>query len=459
MNEITKPVEAEAVRPQSDTAPKGVLLEQLDTLQRTAVERALDVKRRITATTGPAGSGKTTVMRFIYEQLVEAGYNPVICAPTGKAARRVREATGAPAMTIHMLLKYTAPQDINPKTGKPYGATFPRHTRENPIEYDCVICDEYAMVPHELHRNLLDAFPPGCRLIVFGDISQLPPIETNATLAAKPTAFQDLLTRFEGVYLERVHRQAGDSGILSNAQRILKGASPQKKSDFNMIITDRPIDAMTGDLHPDWQATLDEADFASLRNQVLTPSNKSWVGTHKLNALLQGLLMPDGRATIDVPRRSYQGKTFDPPLRVGVGDKVVMTKNWYDLECEDGSKGLFNGEVGKVIEITDLHEIVVDFEDRICRIPPAVQVVWNNKVLVLCPQQDLYLAYAMTTHKAQGSEYEHVIYVINKSVQIMLNRKNLYTAITRARKKVTLIADMRSLSLAVTNKEPRVFGE
>lgn len=440
-------------------APQGLVLEQLDEKQRLAVERALDVKRRIAAITGPAGSGKTTIMRFVYNALCEAGYNPVIVAPTGKAARRVREATGAPARTIHMLLEYTAPREINPKTGKPFGATFPRRTRENPIEYDVVLSDEYAMVNQELHRNLLDAFPPGCRLIVFGDVSQLPPIETNAALAAKPTAFQDLLTRFDGVHLERVHRQSGDSGILSNAQRILKGSSPQNKPDFKMIITDRPIDAMTGDLHPDWQAALDEADFASLRNQILTPSNKSWVGTHKLNALLQGLLMPEDRMTIDVPRRVYQGKQFDPPLRLGVGDKVVMTKNWYDLECSDGTLGVFNGEVGKVIEITDLHEIVIDFEDRTCSIPPAIQVVWNNKVMVVQPQCDLYLAYALTTHKAQGSEYEHVIYVINKSVQIMLNRKNLYTAITRARKKVTLIADMRSLSLAVTNKEPRVFGE
>jgi exodeoxyribonuclease V alpha subunit len=434
-------------------------ISMFDPKQLLAVERALDVSKRLVAVTGPAGSGKTTIMRVIYQKLQDAGYNPSLCAPTGKAARRIREATGFPARTIHMLLEYTAPRDINPRTGKPFGVTTPRRTRENPIGNDVVIVDEYAMVNQELHRNLLDAFPPGCRLIVFGDVSQLPPIEQNSAIAAKPTAFNDLLTRFDGIYLDKVHRQSGDSGILSNAQRILSGSAPQRNKDFEMIVTDRPVDAMTNELHKDWLTMLEKADYTSLRNQILTPANKSWIGTHKLNALLQMLLMPDDRATIDVPRRSYGGKTYDPPISVGVGDKVIITKNWYDLECSDGTTGIFNGEVGKVLEITDMHEIVVDFEDRVCSIPPVMQSIWQNKVMMVYPQNDLYLAYAMTTHKAQGSEYDNVIYVINKAVHVMLNRKNLYTAITRAKKHVTFITDMRGLSLAVTTKEPRVFGE
>ena len=131
-------------------AATQITLEQFDEKQKLAVERALDISRRIAAVTGPAGSGKTTIMRTIYEKLRENGYNPVLAAPTGKAARRIREATGAPAMTIHALLQYTAPRDINPRTGKPYGTTLPRRTRENPIEYDTVIADEYAMVNQEL---------------------------------------------------------------------------------------------------------------------------------------------------------------------------------------------------------------------------------------------------------------------------------------------------------------------
>lgn len=431
------------------TTSINITIENLDPQQQLAVERGLDTKRRIVAITGPAGSGKTTILRFINEALEDAGYVGAIAAPTGKAARRIREATGQPAQTLHALLKYTAPTEIDPKTGKPFGATFPRVDRQNPLEVDYVIVDEYAMVTQELHRNLIDAFKAGCRLIVFGDISQLPPIESVAAIAAKPTAFQDLLTRFEGVTLERVHRQVGDSGILYNAQRVLKGAAPQNRPDFKMLVTEKPIDNLI--------EQLEFADYTSLRNQIITPGNKSWIGTHNLNAMLQAALMPPGRFTMKVPRRSYNGKVFDPTIHVGVGDKVAMTKNWYDLECSNGTFGVFNGEVGTVIEISELDEIVVDFEDRICRIPPAVQVEWNNRVMVAYPQNDLYLAYAVTTHKAQGSEYDNVIYVLNKSLIAMMNRKNLYTAITRAREKVTLITDARSLSMSILVKEPKVF--
>lgn len=424
-------------------------LENLDEKQREAVDKCIDVGRRITAVTGPAGSGKTTIMRLAVQAVEDAGYTCALVAPTGKAARRIREATGLPAMTIHMLLEYTAPQDINPKTGKPFGATYPRRDKDNPLDVDFVFADEYAMVPHELHRNLLDAFKPGARLRAFGDIMQLPPIEVP-TLADKPTPFKFLLDRFAGVYLEKVHRQSEDSDILANAQRILKGLAPGNKPDFRMMITHKeltPIAAL--------ESILDVCDWSALNNQIITPSNKSWIGTHKLNQLVQNIIMPDDRMTIPVPRRKYQGKQFDPDIHVGVGDKVIMTKNWYGLECADGSMGVFNGEVGKVIEISDLHEIVVDFEDRICRVPPALQVVWNNRVSVVYPQEDLHLAYAVTTHKAQGSEYEQIVYLMDKSVTVMLNRRNLYTGITRARSKVTLITDMRSLGLAVTTKEPR----
>ena len=424
-------------------------LEQLDDKQREAVDKCIDTSRRITAVTGPAGSGKTTIMRLAVQALQDAGYTCVLVAPTGKAARRIREATGLPAMTIHMLLEYTAPQDINPKTGKPFGATYPRRDKENPIEADFIFGDEYAMVPHELHRNLLDAFKPGACLRAFGDIMQLPPIEAPH-LADKQTPFAYLLARFDGVTLTQVHRQAEDSDILTNAQRILRGLSPSNKPDFRMIITHKELTPVAA-----LESVLDACDWTALNNQIITPSNKSWIGTHKLNQLVQNILMESDRPTIPVPRRKFQGKQFDPDIHVGVGDKVIMTKNWYGLECLDGTMGVMNGETGRVIEISDLHEIVVDFEDRICRIPPALQVVWNNRVSVVFPQYDLLLAYAVTTHKAQGSEYDHVAYILDKSVTQMLNRRNLYTGITRARHKVFFITDMRSLGLAVTTKEPR----
>lgn len=427
----------------------AITFEQLDDKQRLSVERALDTTSRIAATTGPAGSGKTTIMRFVYQSLVDAGYNPVFCAPTGKAARRVREATGFPCKTIHMLLEYTAPQDIDEKTGKPFGDTFPRRTREHPLDHDVVIVDEFAMVTHELHRNLVDALPNGARLIVYGDTMQLPPIEQSSALATQPTSFQKLLDKFNGVYLERVHRTDGDSGILAAAQRVLRGLAPVDNNDFKRIITEQPVDKLLEEI------TL--ADYASLDNQIITPSNKSWIGTHKLNQALQIILMPDTneRTTLNLPRNKWDKGT----VRVGAGDKVIMTKNWYDLDCEDATKGIFNGEVGIVTEISEVEEVVVDFGDRVCRIPPAIQSMYNNSVYIGYPQRDMQLAYATTTHKTQGSEYKNVIYVINKSVITMLNRKNMYTAITRAREKVTMITDMKGLSMSVTCREPKVFGE
>lgn len=426
----------------------SITLEQLDDKQRLAVERGLDISKRIVAVAGPAGSGKTTIMRMIYNGLSEAGYTVKLAAPTGKAAKRIREATGLPAMTMHMLLEYTRPLEIDEKTGKPFGDTFPRKTKADPLDCDAVICDEYMMVPHDLHRNIIDALQAGARLITLGDVSQLPPIENSSALAAKDAPFKVLLDKFDGIFLGKVHRTAEDSGILACAQRILGGAAPQRNKDFDLIITDKPVDAVI--------EQLDKADYTSLRNQIITPANKSWIGTSKLNAVVQTMLVNADRPTINLPRNKWDATNT---VRVGVGDKIIMTKNWYDLDCEDGSKGVFNGETGVVIEISEVDEVVVDFEDRICRIPPAIQLVYDNKVSVGYPQRDIQLAYVVTTHKAQGSEYENVLYVLNKSVLMMLNRKNMYTAITRARSHATLITDMSSLSMSVTTREPKVFSK
>lgn len=413
--------------------------------QALSVERSLTMTQRIAGTSGPAGSGKTTIMRFVYDELANAGYAPVIAAPTGKAAKRVRQATGRPASTVHMLLEYTRPGDIDEKTGKPVQDSYPQRCRRMPLEANNVLVDEYAMVPHELHRNIIDALPRGGRLITFGDIMQLNPIESNQLLAAKPTAFKDVLSRFNGVELDVVHRQAEGSGILDNSQRVLRGAAPQKRDDFGMHLTEKPVDAV--------RELLDAADYASLDNQIIVPSNKSWVGTLKLNDVLQRDLLPHGTELLDLPRHKWDHH----PVRVGVGDKVVMNKNWYGLPCSDGTYGVFNGEVGIVQSIDDDTNILVDFEDRTAIIPVAFEVQYGYKNIVAYPQRDLALAYALTTHKCQGSEYQHVVYIINRSNTLMLNRRNFYTAITRSRKRVDLIADMRGLSLSLANKEQRTW--
>ncbi len=427
---------------------KQLTVDDLHDVQRTAVTSCLDMTKRIVAVTGEAGTGKTSIIRIVYNSLLEAGYSPVIAAPTGKAAKRIREATEAPAMTLHMLLKYTRPGEIDEKTGKPVGHSFPRHDRQTPIAYDHVLVDEYAMVNHELHRNLIDALPNGCRLLVFGDASQLPPIESVPKYAAMTTPFNAALQKFDGIRLTQVHRQSEDSMVLLNAQRINNGMGPKQGSnDFAVTITDRPVQAVI-----DAVMHADDA-FAKLNNQVITPTNKSWIGTEALNEQLQMMLMPHGRKVMQLERHKWAKNQ----VSIGVGDKVMMTKNYYDLTADDGSVGLFNGEVGIVTELGDYNEVVVDFDGRIIVVPPAIQVSYENNIAVVYPQRDLELAYVLTTHKAQGSEYNHVIYVMNKAAMFNLNRKNFYTAVSRARQKVHVITDMKSMSTALATKDQRIM--
>ncbi len=427
---------------------KQLTLEDLNDLQRVAVERCLDMTKRIAAVTGEAGTGKTSIIKIVYNSLIEAGYNPVIAAPTGKAAKRIREATQAPAQTIHMLLQYTRPGDIDEKTGKPIGTTYPRRDRQNPIDFDHVLVDEYAMVNHELHRNLIDALPPGCRLLVFGDVSQLPPIENIPKYAAMATPFKAALEKFDGVKLAQVHRQSEDSMVLLNAQRINGGYGPKTGSDdFKVTVTDRPVEALI-------DAVMKAGDtFSKLDSQVITPTNKSWIGTEALNQQLQMMLMDNDRPTVKLDRHKWAKSE----LAVGVGDKVIMTKNYYELVGDDGSVGLFNGEVGIVQELGEYGELVIDFDGRIVVVPPVIQVAFENRVSVVHPHRDLELGYAITTHKAQGSEYQNVIYVMNKSAMFNLNRKNFYTAVSRARKTVHVITDMRSMSTALATREQRIL--
>lgn len=415
----------------------------LDPQQELSVQRSTDPKRRVTATTGPAGSGKTTIITTVYERLTDAGHEVVVCAPTGKAAKRVREATGIPARTMHALLEFTSPTDVDEKTGKPYGDTVPRRTRERPIDCTTVIADEYAMVAMQLHRDIVSALPAGGRLVTFGDIEQLTPIETGTFLADNPTAFRSLLDKFDGITLTTVHRQSEGSGILANAQRVLKGLAPKQTSDFVMGVTERPVDAV--------RRLLLTTDYTRLDNQIIVPSNKSWIGTLKLNDVVQRDVMPHASEWFALPRHKWDKH----PVRIAVGDKVVINKNHYTLPCSDGTMGVFNGEVGIVMQITDEDDIIIDFEDRIVSIPAAVEIQLPFKKIVIYPQRDIALAYVLTTHKCQGSEYKRVCYLMNKSVTMMLNRRNLYTGITRAREHVDLITDMRGLSLALSIKEQR----
>jgi exodeoxyribonuclease V alpha subunit len=426
---------------------------ELHPKQREAIESCCDVSKRIVAVTGPAGTGKTTILKLAFDAAREAGWNPGLCAPTGKAAKRIFEATGIDAMTVHRLLEYNHPGDPDPKTGKPYGVSAPRRNRSNPLDFDMIFVDEYAMVNHEVHASLLAAIPNGGNLRVFGDDNQLAPIEEDEKLKGEPSPFLKLLQKkeFTAIYLDQVFRQGQDSGILLNANSILKGRYPTNNEQWTQKYTDSPVKDLQAYVLD--QLFENEISYASTENQIIVPQNTSWVGTTALNTMLQGLFHNESEPSLKLDRKPWHvgegGKKGKDGgfIKCFVGDKVICQDNLYDL-------GVFNGECGIVIEAnTETGEVVVDFGDREQCFPP-IMLVQNQHggMSEIDPRKSLALGYAITTHKSQGSEYKRVVYIANKSNTYMLNRRNLYTAITRAREHVLFLADQKGMAAACGKK-------
>ena len=412
---------------------------ELDDTQQQAIDRCCDLSDRIVPVTGAAGTGKTTILQNVYRQLYKQGCEVVLCAPTGKAAKRITEATGIQAQTIHRLLEYPHPGERDPKTGKTLVTTDPKKDRNNPIEYKVILCDEYAMVSVEVHRNLLDAMPNGGVIRMFGDANQLQPIESNKRIQKEDSSFLKMLEKFNGIKLQTIHRQAGDSNIITNGQRIIGGQIPLRKEDFALKFTDEPVEAVL-DLLQDNLA--DEVDYGTIHNQIISPTKVGWVGTEALNAAIQQLLQPATRPYVTIERQKWSNVEEQ---RIYVGDKVIYTVNCYPLE-------VFNGETGVVTEFKDNGDITIDFGDKDVTVPVSLEMQGRNGTYFMNPQKDLDLAYVVTTHKCQGSEYDRICYVMNRSRSFLLNRKNFYTAISRARTHVTVITDQQAINLSLYKK-------
>jgi len=427
-----------------------------DPQQLEAIEACCDTSKRIVAVTGEPGTGKTTILRQVYQSLTAAGYSVVLTAPTGKAAKRIQEATDIPAMTNHRLLEYPYPGERDEKTGNNLSPTDPKRDATNPLEYDVVLADEYAMATHEIHRNLINALPSGGVIRCFGDVNQLRPVELNKTLAKKPTAFMEILDKFIGIRLETNHRQGEGSNIIVNANAILKRRLPKRFDDFLITITDDPVSKVKLLVQ---ESLAQGVDYSKTGDQIISPSKQSWVGTKKLNGVLQQMFNGHQTEWLDVPRHKWDMKG-GPTLRVCRGDKVIWTQNNYNLDGReinadyrarpDPTNQIMNGESGIIVELSDMGEIVVDWGDRSTIIWPSVTALdANGRTVNFDPRKDLDLAYAITTHKAQGSEYNTVLYVLNKSTWFIQDRNNFYTAITRARRWVHVVTDQRSLSSSV----------
>lgn len=412
----------------------------LDDQQHDAVRACVDRTRRVVGVTGKAGTGKTTIIRHVHRILTDAGYSVALAAPTGKAAKRIKEATGIQAQTFHRLLEFSSPGEPDPKTGKPIWVSYPKRGRNNPLDVDVVIGDEYAMVNKQLHGDIVAAIRTGGRLLTFGDVNQLPPIE-DGVAAKSPSKFTEILEKFHGITLQTIHRTGAGSGIADNGSRVLRGMAPVRKPDFTIDMTNQPVNAVTSYV----REYMD--DFRSIEHQIISPTNISWVGQYKLNVAVQSLLQPYSSGWLELSRHEWQAKQ---PVRVRVGDKVVINKNLYSVPTNDGTMGVFNGETGIIRDIRG-SDIEVDLGDRVCVLPPMMVITIGESTKTIYPHREIGLAYVLTTHKCQGSEYGRVLYVMSKSQTMQLNRYNLYTGITRARQHVHLVADMHSMSRACAN--------
>ncbi len=408
----------------------------LDELQKEAVMQA--ASHGLFILTGGPGTGKTTTINAMIRYFEKQELKIALAAPTGRAAKRMTETTGRSAQTIHRLLELNgAMEDENghPMAGRVH---FERNAM-NPLEYDVVIIDEMSMVDIFLMHSLLQAIVPGTRLILSGDVNQLPSVGPGRVLGDMIDA-----DRFCVVRLHRIFRQAAMSDIVVNAHRINAGLPvdlENKSRDFFFLkrydadtIIRVMLTLMTKKL-PSYVG----ADMLDI--QVLTPTRKGLLGVERLNEILQAVLNPKDAKK---PEKETASGVFRQ------GDKVMQIKNNYQLEWEvrdrygipvDKGTGVFNGDIGFIREINTFAETVtVEFDDR-------RMVEYDFKLL-----DELELAYAVTIHKSQGSEYPAVLIPLLSGPRMLMNRNLLYTAVTRAKKCVTLVGSEEVFAQMIANK-------
>ena len=372
-------------------------------------EAALAAMREgVCVITGGPGTGKTTSINVIIRLLRRMG-DVELCAPTGRAAKRMSEATGCPARTIHRLLEYSGE-----------GQGFARD-EDNPLDADVVIVDEMSMVDIFLMRSLLCALRPGTRLVLVGDVDQLPSVGAGNVL-------RDLIAAdvLRVVRLTEIFRQAGESQIVMNAHRINRGEYPEirtKGTDFFLERKQSPAE-VAASVVALVQARLPKyMGLDSLRDiQVMAPMKRGEVGVFALNALLQQALNPAGQG---VPELNHGGTIFRR------GDKVMQVRNNYDLDWtrddEDG-QGVFNGDIGYILAVDrKARALTVEFDDG--------RVAEYDESLL----DDLELAYCMSVHKSQGSEFDAVVLPLVSGPPMLMTRNLLYTAVTRAKRLVVLV--------------------
>jgi len=378
--------------------------------QQAALTAAL--RHRLLVITGGPGVGKTTLLRSLLALLVPRKVRCLLAAPTGRAARRLSEATGLPASTLHRLL------EVNPGTGG-----FIRR-QDNPLVTDLLVIDETSMVDVPLFHAVLRALPPEAALLLVGDVDQLPSVGPGSIL-------RDLIDSetIPVVRLVEVFRQAAGSRIVTTAHRIQAGLMPDRApdtglTDFYFIERHEPADIVTTLIEVIRNRIPTRFQLDPIRDvQVLTPQNRGSIGVRELNNTLQNALNP-GQSTADSIEKFG--------IRFRTGDKVLQTRNNYDKE-------VFNGDIGRITALDPIEqEMTVDFEGRM--------VSYDFGEL-----DEIAPAYAITVHKAQGSEFPAVVIPLAAQQHLLLQRNLLYTAVTRGRKLVVVIGQTRALQRAIQN--------
>ena len=380
--------------------------------------------------TGGPGTGKTTIINALISILEESGQKVAVAAPTGRAAKRIMETSGHPACTVHRLLEYF----YNEETGY---MSFGKNS-ENPLDYNAIIIDEASMLDLMLTEALCNAIKPGTRLILVGDADQLPSVGAGNVLADLIDSDYFYITR-----LTEIHRQSAESRIVVNAHRINRGEAPVYGDDFLLVRADKQQDIL--DKIAEMVTKLPSGTF-----QVLTPTKKGILGNSNMNARLQQVLNPpsEDKAELEFGSRVFR-----------VGDRVMQIKNDYRLEYRvsrhtpgqfdsrtdgDTGKGVFNGEIGRVAG--------VDCEMK------TVTVVYDEERWVeysYVQLDEIELAYAVTVHKSQGSEFPTVIIPMTWFPPVLATRSLIYTAVTRGKNQVVIVGNPAYLEKMAANNQSR----
>ena len=399
--------------------------------QRQTVELA--ARRQVMLLTGGPGTGKTTSLRGVLRLFDHLGLDTALAAPTGRAAKRLGELCGVEAATIHRLLETR----YDPQSGRLVFA----HNEDDPLRADAVIVDETSMVDITLMQALLSALRDGCRLVLVGDPDQLPSVGPG-------NLFSDLI-RSEAVptvRLTEIFRQAAQSAIVMNAHRVNRGEVPDlhnQSADFFFLRRREPVRVVDTVVELVADRLPRNMGIPADQIQVLSPTRKLTAGTASLNRALQAALNPPGE---DRPERRYGEFVFRQ------GDRVMQVRNNYDIMWRErdglgSGMGVFNGDIGRISQVDNRNEILtVDFEGRLVEYTP-------DMLLELEP------AYAVTVHKAQGSEYRAVVLAAVDAAPMLLTRGVLYTAITRARELFIAVGDEQAIAkMAANNRQQRRYS-